>query len=56
MKNLIHNLIVRTVAAIIRFEHIIYCSTNCKISLPLHKQYYKWCEKHYMEYRKKVSL
>lgn len=34
----------------LRLEHIIYCATDCKIELPLHKWYYDMREKKYNSY------
>ena len=34
-------IIVKIVETIIRFEHSIYCATNCKVELPIHKRYYQ---------------
>lgn len=39
--------------SIIRFEHIIYCATNCKVELFLHKAWYKYLAKKYDEYYSK---
>ena len=38
------------VKTILRVEHIIYCSTDCKLELYLHKSYYDWRRRQYEEY------
>lgn len=35
---------------IIAIEHVVYCSTGCKVELPLHKAYYKYCRQRYEHY------
>lgn len=35
---------------VLRIEHYIYCMTDCRLELPFHKQYYKWCRTRYEEY------
>lgn len=42
--------------SIIRFEHIIYCATNCKVELFLHKAWYKYLAKKYDEYYSKKNI
>ena len=41
----------RIVRFILRIEHIIYCMTDGKVELPLHRSYYSWSERQYMSYR-----
>ena len=44
--------------AVLRFEHIIYCATGCKVELYLHRKHYadrvlaynKYLERHYPEW------
>lgn len=46
MKKLIGKMLFK----IVKFEHILYCFTQCRIELPLHKSYYKWRRKNYEHY------
>lgn len=32
---------------VLDIEHSIYCITNCRVELPFHKQYYRWCKNRY---------
>lgn len=43
-------IIVKIVETIIRFEHLIYCATDCKVELPLHKRYYQHRREVYENY------
>ena len=33
-----------------KFEHFIYCATDCRLELPLHRRYYKYAKKKYESY------
>ena len=44
------HLLIRFLNKLLRFEHIIYCATNCKIELLLHKKYYEHRRKKYDSY------
>lgn len=35
---------------IVKFEHSIYCATDCKVELPLHKRYYQHRRRVYEKY------
>lgn len=35
---------------LLKFEHTIYCMTNCKIELFLHKSFYKYRKERYNNY------
>lgn len=37
---------------ILKCERTIYCRTNCKIELPLHKHYYSYRKRRYNTYLK----
>ena len=43
-------LLIRFLNKLLRFEHIIYCATNCKIEFLLHKKYYEHRRKKYDSY------
>ena len=44
------HLLIRFLNKLLRLEHIIYCATNCKIELLLHKKYYEHRRKKYDSY------
>lgn len=46
MKKLIGKLLFK----IVKFEHTLYCFTQCRVELPLHKLYYNWRRKKYEHY------
>ena len=46
MKKLIGKMLFK----IVKFEHTLYCFTQCRVELPLHKSYYKWRRKNYEHY------
>lgn len=37
---------------LLKFEHTIYCFTNCSIELPLHRKYYEIARKKFYEAKK----
>lgn len=39
---------------VLEIEHTIYCATNCRLELPLHKRYYEIGEKRYTSYVRNV--
>lgn len=43
-------IIVKILETIIKFEHFIYCATDCKVELPLHKRYYQYRREVYENY------
>lgn len=43
-------IIVKIAETIIRFEHSIYCATDCKVELPIHKRYYQHRREVYEDY------
>lgn len=46
-KNKMKKIFYKTLKAILRFEHIIYCATDCRVEFLLHRQYYKYAAKTY---------
>lgn len=41
-KKFIRRICAKIIKLIIKFEHEIYCLTNCKVDLFLHREYYKY--------------
>lgn len=37
---------------LLKFEHTIYCVTNCRVELPLHRKYYEIARKKFYEAKK----
>lgn len=49
-------IIVKIVETIIRFEHFIYCATDCKVELLIHKKYYQHRREVYENYLMKKPI
>lgn len=41
----------KTLKAILRLEHIIYCATDCRVEFFLHKSYYRYSAEVYKRHR-----
>lgn len=46
-ENKMKKIFYKALKAILRFEHIIYCATDCRVEFFLHRQYYKYAAKTY---------
>lgn len=40
---------------VLRLEHLLYCLTDCKVELPLHRAYYARRRQQYINYYNKKS-